>query len=340
MNVKKRVLYYDVLNILATVSVVAMHMNGMVHGYSDTLAWKQALVVEVGCFWAVPVFLMLSGATLVGYRDRYSTKDFFLKRFLRTAIPFVLWSLITAVSYRYDFSEMGIRGTINNIIECNFEKVYWFFPVLFSVYLAIPVISLLKDNRKILWYMVGCAFALFSFLPLAFSWFGLSWNYSLQMPVVAGYLMFPIIGYLLSTQEFKKTHRVILYAVGFACAVFRYVAVLTMSQSEGVLNRKYFDNLGFYCVVFAAAVFVFVKNSSIVEKIGENEKFVKFIKTLSGCSFGVYLVHMHIINHLLWRFIERDGLLWRTAGIFLTYFIAVIIVFIIKKVPVLKKIIP
>lgn len=62
---KKRVLYYDFLNILATVAVVYMHCNGLVHTYSDTWAWRQALIIEVLCYWAVPVFFMLSGATLI-----------------------------------------------------------------------------------------------------------------------------------------------------------------------------------------------------------------------------------------------------------------------------------
>ena len=337
---KKRVLYYDVLNILATIAVVAMHMNGIVHWYSDTLAWKQALVVEVGGFWAVPVFLMLSGATLMGYRERYTTKEFFKKRMLRTLIPFVIWSLISMVGYGYDISALGVRGIINKIICCEFETVYWFFPVLFSVYFAIPVISLLKDNRKVLWYMVGGAFAFYSFLPLAFSWFGLAWNYNLQMPVVAGYLMFPVLGYLLSTQDLKKSHRIGIYIASLLCVAFRYVAILTMSQADGEVNRKYFDNVGFYCVILAGAVFLFIKNSSLVGKIGENEKLVKVIKTVSGCSFGVYLVHMHFMNHVLYRVIERDSLMWRTAGIVIVYIASLAIVYVIRKIPVLKKIVP
>ena len=74
---KKRVLYFDVLNILACIAVISLHHNGVVHTYSNSWTWKTALLVETGAYWAVPVFLMLSGATLMNYRKNYDTVTFF-----------------------------------------------------------------------------------------------------------------------------------------------------------------------------------------------------------------------------------------------------------------------
>ena len=75
--VPKRVVYFDVLNVLACLCVIGMHCNGAVHVFSDTYVWRQSLLVDVLAYWAVPVFIMLSGATLMNYRRRYSTKVFF-----------------------------------------------------------------------------------------------------------------------------------------------------------------------------------------------------------------------------------------------------------------------
>lgn len=52
------------------------------------------LAIEVLFYWAVPIFFMLTGATLMRYRERYDTKTFLLKRFQRTVIPFLAWSTI------------------------------------------------------------------------------------------------------------------------------------------------------------------------------------------------------------------------------------------------------
>ena len=94
---RKRVVYFDLLNISATLCVIFLHCNGKSFIYDDTLAWKQAMLVEAACYWAVPVFLMLSGANLMTYRNKYTTRQYFIKRFTRTVIPFIVWSLINAV---------------------------------------------------------------------------------------------------------------------------------------------------------------------------------------------------------------------------------------------------
>jgi len=77
---KQRVLYFDLLNIAACFAVICIHHNGLAHTYAANRVWKECLLAEVGCYWAVPVFLMLSGANLMNYREKYSTKTFFKKR--------------------------------------------------------------------------------------------------------------------------------------------------------------------------------------------------------------------------------------------------------------------
>lgn len=78
---KKRLLYIDILNIIACMCVIFMHCNGIAHQYSDTTAWRQSMVIETIAYWAVPVYFMISGATLMDYRDKYLTRVFFKKRF-------------------------------------------------------------------------------------------------------------------------------------------------------------------------------------------------------------------------------------------------------------------
>ena len=70
----KRVLYFDILNILAIISVIALHHSGIVHANPNIRAWNTSLIVECLCYFAVPVFIMLSGANLLTYRDKYDTK--------------------------------------------------------------------------------------------------------------------------------------------------------------------------------------------------------------------------------------------------------------------------
>lgn len=60
----------------------------------DNIKYKETVF-----YFVVPIFFMISGATLMDYRDRYNTKDFFIKRGLCTFIPFIVWSLIWVIKY-------------------------------------------------------------------------------------------------------------------------------------------------------------------------------------------------------------------------------------------------
>lgn len=52
----KRIAYLDLLNIIAIISVIAMHCNGIVHGNPNIRAWNTSLIVECICYFAVPMF--------------------------------------------------------------------------------------------------------------------------------------------------------------------------------------------------------------------------------------------------------------------------------------------
>ena len=152
MDSRKAILYLDVLNVLACICVVGMHCNGMVHEFDGSFAWAQSMVVETLAYWAVPVFFMLSGATMMNYRERYSTGEFFKRRILRVGIPFIFWTLfMAAVKYgNGDIAWIGFRDFIQRLLNNQIQTTYWFFAPLFMVYLSMPVLSRLAEHKKTL----------------------------------------------------------------------------------------------------------------------------------------------------------------------------------------------
>lgn len=336
---KKRILYYDVLNILAAFGVIMLHCNGRAHTFSNSLGWYQALLVEVVFYWPVPIFFMLSGATLMGYRERYTTKDFFKKRFLRTVIPFVVWTILNAIYKGINPFEIGFRTFINQCFNTSVEGVYWFFIPLFSVYLAMPVLSVLKEHRHILWYMVGGSFLLNSLLPPIFVYLKLQWNWNLAMLTVGGYLQYVILGYLLSTTELKKKYRLVIYGLGIFGVCLRYGMTVLLSLRDGVINKTFFSYTQYYAVFLAVAVFAFFKHFKPLEKLAQHPKIVSALKTISGCSFGIYLMHMIIYRELA-KILPTACWQWRLLVPFLIYALALTVTLILKKIPVIKNIVP
>ena len=105
---KKRVGYFDALNVVSCIAVVAMHVNGTsLYTFQHSVSWLSSLFIDCLCYFAVPVFFMLTGATLMDYRKRYNTYEFIKKRFSRTMIPFLLIQKITPL---FSFIAQAVFG--------------------------------------------------------------------------------------------------------------------------------------------------------------------------------------------------------------------------------------
>lgn len=188
------VVYFDLLNVLACFSVVVLHVNSTVHTFSYEPYWISAMFLESAFYAAGPIFLMLSGATLIDYQERYDTKTFLMRRLERTVVPFLFWSFVAAIWRIVITNEHGLdwidspTKLIDVVLNYRGMSIYWFFPGLFAAYLAIPVISLLPKQvslgrRGIFTYMIGVSFLLSAVLPVCCKLLGIGWNSSLNLPV-------------------------------------------------------------------------------------------------------------------------------------------------------------
>ncbi|OOF82569.1 polyhydroxyalkanoate depolymerase [Rodentibacter ratti] len=320
-----------------------LHHNGIVHNYDiHTLAWKQALAFEVLFYWAVPVFFMLTGATLIRYREKYSTVEFFKKRVTKTFFPFIFFSLLLSIYFYLlgEFNIDGVRDWIGAIFTTRVPEgwAYWFFIPLFALYTLIPVLSHLRDKKSILLYIVIAIFITHSCLPILFQIIGIQYNWDISFPV-NGYVMFLLIGFLLSETHLSKRVRISFYTLGVLGAIIRYYGTIYYSTINNSLDRILFGYTQFHSVFLAVAIFIFIKGVSCYI---ENERFIRIIKVLSSCSFGIYLIHVFMMYkvELLILAIEPDNVYWRFFGAFLTYFLCFSIVYLIKKIPFLRKIFP
>lgn len=336
---RSRVLYFDLLNIGATICVIYLHCNGMVHTFSPGYNWVLALAIECLFYWAVPVFFMLTGATLIGYRRRYSTTDYFKRRVARVVIPFFAWSLIWYLLIP------GVNGgvysvgdwltkTLNNQV-CD---IYWFFFPLFGIYLSMPLLSLLDDRYRLQLYLVAGTFILESLLPFVLPAVGVSAGAVVTVSSAASYVMFVLLGPLLSQYDIKPKTRLAVYALGLLGLVFRFAYTLLSSESIGNVDRLYFNYIAFPSVLLSVAVFVWFKyrDWTFLSRWG-----VK-IASIAACSFGVYLVHYPILHRIVFARlgVSPNSILFRTVGALLFYVVVVLGVYVAKRIPVVRKLFP
>ena len=98
--------------------------------------WLIDVVYQSLCIFAVPVFFMISGANLLGYRKKYDTKTFFVKRFKKVVFTLCVASAIVYVSsplikyavagYPVDSNSLGFRSeTLYRICNLPFACMVW-----------------------------------------------------------------------------------------------------------------------------------------------------------------------------------------------------------------------
>ena len=347
---KDRVLYFDVLNVVACIAVIFLHHNGMVHNYSQGVAgaWGQSLIVEVLAYFAVPIFLMLTGATLMEYRKRYDTRTFFRKRLSRVLVPFIIWSIIVFIYAvwrgRYPLEELTVTTVLNSLLTQESMLVYWFFPVIISIYLAMPILSLLtkKANRKWLWYMAIVGMVTYSIIPPIFDALGLKINSGYLFPLTGsgGYIIYPILGYLLATEKNIKTKWfVIICAAAVLMLALRYVVTYFLTVQEGSSNYLLSEYVYITSIIPAVAVFM------IAQRIPWNRyikgKSVAVLAAISGCSLGIYLIHMLILDVEFWIFkFNGTEFVWRVVMPIATYLVCLAIVWVVKSGVISRRLFP
>lgn len=348
--VKKYNLCYDVLTILACLMVVFFHCNTVVYNYSDTLSWKISVVERCLVYSAIPVFFMLTGAKLMNYRERYSTKEYAKKRLLRVGIPYLFWNILYVVygAVMPSGEKFGsVKELISKFINSEFQGRYWFFWPLFMVYLVIPVISLIlqaENHRKYLWYLVYITFAFHWVGVPLLSIIGIDYNSYMIIPVCSGYMMYVLFGYLVSTEEWSRVKRIVLYLSALASGVFAVLYTFYQSEQAGKTWQYLFSYDFFPSGLTGASIFVFFKHffskSSKLTGDTKNSKLTPLIRKVSGACMGVWLTHSFGI--LFVETIFNQGInsyIFRFVYPPVVFVICVVGVMIIKKIPILKHIV-
>ena len=337
-------LYISVLNVVSCWSVVALHTNGVFWNRPHGRLWITSNFIETFFYFAVPVFFMISGVNLVDYRERYSTKEFLKKRFKKTVIPFILWSVIAGIfislirNQPFDFN---VRHIIDNIINAKYFSIYWFFPPLFAVYLSMPLIGAVQDKIRIYTYASIVGIILVGIIPLVFNLLHIG-SWSITPPIVSGYMIYVLLGYIFDKVYISKDKRMIIYLFGIFGWLLHMGGTLFMSRGLDTINQTFKGYLNIPCMMHTMAIFIFFKYIDYERLLKKGYfRFVSIVSKIAQYTFGIYLLHYFFVMGLPKTMaIETGSLSWRLGGALGIFIICSIITSIIKKVSGLKYLLP
>ena len=154
------------------------------------------------------------------------------------------------------------------------------------------------------------------------------------MNLVLGYTGYFILGYYLNLVTLTKKKTAIIYLGGILGLLLTVALQIILVLKTQQRTPTYYECLTFNVLLSACAVFIWFKNSYFFSHSNA------IIQKLSKYTFGVYLVHVFILN-LLENFglntMSFNPILSVLLITILVYFLSVCVVAILHCIPVLRK---
>lgn len=340
--------YLDHLRALSIVGVVIIHTASPLMNMNFTINWPNWWIGNIynSIFrFSVPVFLMLTGATLLGKKESYST--FIIKRYSRILFPFLFW-----IPFYYIFrwwalnpdskqvNALDISGWISTVfLTEGISKHFWYIYMLFFLYPLLPVISTLiaKSNTKIIFLiiMVWVVLSQFSIGKNLnpYNWEG---NYTSKLIGFLLYTGYMLLGYFIDNLKEKRNYSLLAKIIFILTVIVSAAGAFMMSKASGRHNLAIFSYLHLNTILQAASVFYIIKSLQTFKSW-----YLFIIHLLSKYSYGIYIVHIMVLG-ILWNY----GIYWKIAhpifsilGItILAIIVPVIVLFLLNKTPLINKI--
>ncbi len=271
----KRLLYLDVLNIIAIFGVAIPHAWATYGG----------------------IFLMSSGAMLMQPSKAAPVGTFYRKRLPKLVIPLVAWSLLYYVfgqwlstDYGFDWAEMA-RRTVNGGLVGHF----WFSYMLIQVYLAAPFLYNIFYNARpayFVWFF-ALLFAFDSLTPVLVHLF--DFHYLLMNQMFTQYIGYFVLGFVLTRFDVATWRGRWLCVLGFlAGAAFTAWATWRLKIAGDPDPFLFMRYEGANVALTAICLFLLFKSLDY----SRLEPHAKKLAMVSGATYGIYLSHVLVRDAL------------------------------------------
>ena len=342
--------YISLIKILSAFSVVILHTNGIGVYWNFKNKYEiykqyfiSANLIECSLNFAVPLFFLCIGATLLEFNKKYGLKVYFMKRINKVVIPLLSWNIILYFYKVYVLkNQKKIKFAFEELWNLYYgNKIYNIFGSIHSfilIYLMIPLLAFVEESKKIKIYSY-CFITLFItqvFIPYLIRIFHL--NLILIYQIKIGHLIYIFGGYIIHHYKFKIYYKIMIYLIGIIGLLLLVFGtkILTIKYKKTIILHKGY--LNFPCMVYSCSLFLFIKENCYILFRIINKKYINIIGSL---TMGSFFLHFPIIdtynkyfkiNKLSLKFRLFDGFFICCLCLFLTY--------ILKKVPLIKYLVP
>lgn len=341
-----RLIHADVLRLTAMLAVVVLHVSAraLVKAPAYGELWWAGNVCDSLSRWSVPVFVMLSGALLLGSPRPEPVLSFMRRRFGKILIPLLGWGAIY-LSFRVLIlhESLGAWKILQEVLAGPMFYHLWFMYVLIGLYLVTPLLRRLVSAASpgelnyflALWLLLSCL------LPMS----GALLKLPIGIPAefVGGFVGYFLLGQVLSRQS-PPPRPWLLAGFGFGTGLTIWGTWALTLRKQGLLDQLLYSYFSPNVVLMAVTIFWLFQGIRFAPALAASP----WLRQLSGASFGIYLCHPLLLALALntpIRSFRLDAILhgawWGIPAVsLLIYLMALAMTLVMQRVPWLRAIVP
>ena len=309
---RQRTLYFDWLRVLATLAVVMIHVSGAWFASKGINAtqWYISVAFDRLTRWAVPMFVMISGALFLN--KEISVKTLYSKYILRIATALVGWSLLYAI---ITDPTANVKGMFVNVLYGHYHM--WFCYMIIGLYITLPILRKIVECESVMKYFLGVVLVVAFLIPQLISIMGILPESSrlmgeifdtvlrkLRLGMFGSFAGYFVAGYNLSKKDISVKQRRGIYILGAVALVVTVAGTVLVSKLQGNPSEMFFESATVHIAVLSVSIFVFGKYE--ISKLKVSEKISRFVAGMSKYSFGSYLVHALVLT-ITWQVIPVEA---------------------------------
>jgi len=283
-----RVAYLDALRLFASFLVIVNHTYDYVRLSEASSAVRFASFASMSFSnIAVPLFLMISGCTLLTKQDDIR-KTF--SRVLRIGLALVIFSFVYEI-YRFatgQLPSLSIKRFLLFIYEQNTTMAYWYLYMYLGLLLMLPFFQKLfaAMQRQDFLLFFGISVFFISFWPLVVEYTSMSaYNEQFVLPLFGSSITYLFWGGFLYKHMKKNPPAWILLALIAACTLISAAVTNRAYAATSGQSYLFLDDTDLLPVVLTAfSVFL------LFRQIPFSGCAAEIVRTLGSASFGIFLL--------------------------------------------------
>ena len=358
-DTRKRILWIDIIRIIAVLLVILIHnVNSVLYYWgkrpfingADTSWWITGVAYKSLATVCVPLLFMISGYLLLSAKD--SIFVFLRKRLTKILIPLFAWSIIYMI-WEGVFPEIGftlknIKFAIRSILEGPVHFHLWFLYTLVALYLITPIFRkfVQSASRDDVLYFMGLWF----FASVALDLVGVLKNIQIELfsqTFISGYLGYYLAGYYLGKREYSRKETLSALAIVLIMIFGKTLWTYRLAYDNGSFDTYLFEYINWHTFISSLASFIALKGLAQLYATKLSHSATAAIVSLSRNTFGIYLIHV-----IIWRALENGDFGFTLTGrithpliavpleMFAIFLISYLISYTLKKIPLIKTIVP